>query len=81
MAEAFISYLTFSVIETPVILRMVDDHPYRSRHLLRVLVAYAGKVTVRRQAPYPTEKWICFAFGWHLDRCFGGSKPPPYNKR
>ena len=36
MAEVFVSYLMFSVIETPVILRMVDDHPYGSKHLLRI---------------------------------------------
>ncbi len=36
VAEAFVSYLMFSVIETPVILRMVNDHPYGSRHLLRI---------------------------------------------
>ena len=36
MVEAFVSYLMLSDIETPVILRMVNDHPYGSKHLLRI---------------------------------------------
>ena len=28
MTEAFLSYLMLSIIETSVILRMVNDHPY-----------------------------------------------------
>ena len=28
--EAFISYLTFSITKTPVLLRMTDGHPYES---------------------------------------------------
>ena len=34
MTEAFLSYLMLSIIETSVILRMVNDHPYGSRYSL-----------------------------------------------
>ena len=36
MAETFLPYLTLSITETPVILRMVNDHPYGKCDLLRV---------------------------------------------
>ena len=34
LTEAYISYLMFSINETPVILRMVNDHPYENAHIL-----------------------------------------------
>ena len=34
--ETFLSYLMFSISEMPIILRMVIDHPYGSRDMLRV---------------------------------------------
>ena len=34
-AEPCISYLSFPITVTPVILRMVNDHPYGRRYLLR----------------------------------------------
>ena len=71
----FVSYLTFSIAETFVILRMVNDHPYGNNDLLRKQVPSIGKVTVRRQAPYPTEKWICFAVNRHINRKYFGRCP------
>ena len=35
VTEAFVSYLTFSKTETPVILRMTNGHPYGRISLLR----------------------------------------------
>ena len=48
------SYLRFSLFAAPVILRTVNDRPYGNVDLLRVLTAYIGNASVRRQAPYPT---------------------------
>ena len=42
MVEAFVSYLMISIIKSPVILRMVSDRPYGSKHLLRIGVTYIG---------------------------------------
>ena len=41
-AEMLYSYLTLSIKETPVILRTIDDRPYGSRYMLRVLVTPNG---------------------------------------
>ena len=45
MAETFLFYLTVSITEKSVMIRMTNGHPYGERDLLRMIWGYNGKVT------------------------------------
>ena len=80
LTETYISYLRFSIKDSPVILRVVGA-PTPTVGLAPHLGDMVRKGSVRRQAPYPTERLICSAFECQLNKRFGRSEPLPYNRR
>ena len=77
MAEAFLFYLTFSIKETPVILRTIHDRPYEEIDVLRVWMTFIGCVTVRRKRRTLRRDRYASRFGLDImDRLREEQAPP-----
>ena len=82
MTKPYISYLWFSLFETPGILRMTNGHPYGGGDLLRIYMAFIGKVAAGGSRPSPTINVACAPrLGDIKQKGYGRSKPLPYNRR